>query len=155
MKAMCPNLFTGQEHFTGSAQLLFPRSAECLTPQRVRRRFRLGRFARLRFLRERCGLGCLFSVAFAQAKGARRLRRFCGGQPWVCSECQARGTVPTLKRPKGHAPAAFGVGTPNKYEPEVSQNDLESRGRPAQCSAFFLLLLSAMTFCSSSRGISS
>ena len=115
MKAMCPNLFTGQEHFPGSAQLLFPRSAECLTPQRVRRRFRVGRFARLRFLRERCGLGYLFSVAFAQAKGARRLRRFRGGQSWVCSECQGRGMVPTLKRPKGRAPAAFGVGTVNKY----------------------------------------
>src|SRR5439155_8496722 len=59
----------------------------------------------------------LFSAAFAQSKGARRLRRFRGGPPWVCSECQGRGMVPTLKRPKGRAPAAIGVGTLNKYMP--------------------------------------
>ena len=56
MKAMCPNLFTGPEHFPGSAQLLFPRSAECLTPQRVRGYIRVGPFARFLSLRNRCGL---------------------------------------------------------------------------------------------------
>src|SRR5206468_11871655 len=55
--------------------------------------------------------GACTCIAFAQAKGARRLRRFRGGQPWLCSKCQGRGIVPTLKRPKGRAPAAFGVGT--------------------------------------------
>jgi len=102
MKALRPNLCSEQEDFPGRA--------ECLTPQRVRCCNRVGPFAGFLPWRKRCGLGYLFSVVFAHAKGARRLRRFRGGQSSVCSECQGRGMVPRLTRPKGRAPAVFGVG---------------------------------------------
>ena len=72
----------------------------------------------------------LLSVAVAQAKGARRLRRFRSGQRWVSAECLSRGNVRTLKRPEGRAPAALRIGALYEYKVAGITADDSCRSTP-------------------------